>query len=337
MGGAAIALLWNPRRTTYDVDVVSEGVPSVFWDVVAVVGREERLEDGWLNAAARVRAPTGTTPGEPSVVYLGSNLRVYGASAHYVLAMKLLAGRETDRKDTPDLLEAVQPQSRDALYDLVEQAYPTAQIPASTGYIIDQVWDDYTAVHPELAQSEASAAKVHVRRYQLHNHGWEVATTGPDGSPRQLSGRHPTAGEAEAARDFLVRLVNGHPRLHILGSDPQRSVESDVGSAAAPPAGEPPTVGLYSPDQAGRWYVQCRNPDGTVHDSSPPYPTYQAAANVLDQLGMLIVATADRDIGHRAVVEPTSSACRCSRKGWRCGHIEPPEPEPPDRGHGLSL
>lgn len=93
MGGAAVALQWN-RRTTYDIDVVAEGIPAVFWDVVAAVGQDEGLDEGWMNAAARVKAPTGPTPGEPSAVYLGSNLRVYGASPHYVLAMKLLTGRE---------------------------------------------------------------------------------------------------------------------------------------------------------------------------------------------------------------------------------------------------
>ncbi|MCY4368817.1 MAG: AlpA family transcriptional regulator [bacterium] len=143
----------------------------------------------------------------------------------------------------------------------------------------------------------------------------------------------------EQAGGFLARLLNDHPRLHILGSDPQRSGESDVGSAAAPPSGEPPTVGLYSPGQGAPWYVQCRNPDGTVNDSSPPYSTRQAASNVLAQIGRLSVATADRDIGHRAVAEPPSSTCRCSLKGWRCEHIEGPqlEVDPPDRGHGLSL
>ena len=157
VGGAAIALQWNQARTTYDVDVVSEGIPSAFWRVVEVVGRDEGLEDGWLNAAARVKAPPGPTPGEPRSVYLGSNLRVYGASPHYVLAMKLLSGRETDRADIPTLLAAARPQSKDELYDLVEQAYPAGQIPASTSYIIDQVWDDYALTHPELVRRGASS------------------------------------------------------------------------------------------------------------------------------------------------------------------------------------
>ena len=76
VGGAAIALRWNEARTTNDIDVVSEGIPAVFWDVVEAVGRVEGLDTGWLIAAARIKAPTGPTPGKPSGVYAGSNLRV---------------------------------------------------------------------------------------------------------------------------------------------------------------------------------------------------------------------------------------------------------------------
>ncbi len=169
VGGAAIALQWNRARTTYDVDVVSEGIPSAFWRVVEAVGRDEGLEDGWLNAAARVKAPPGPTPGEPRSVYLGSNLRVYGASAHYVLAMKLLAGRETDRADTPTLLEAPSRRARTSCTTFDgDQAYPAAQIPASTSYIIDQVWEDHIRSHPELARSEGGRpVGVHVRPFPL--------------------------------------------------------------------------------------------------------------------------------------------------------------------------
>ena len=91
-----MALQWNRRRTTYDVDVVSEGIPAVFWDVAAAAGRDADLKDDWLNTAVRVKAPTGPTPGEPTEIYAGSNLRVYGASPHDVPTMKLLTGRNVD-------------------------------------------------------------------------------------------------------------------------------------------------------------------------------------------------------------------------------------------------
>ena len=179
---------------------------------------------------------------------------------------------------------------------------------------------------------------VHVRAYTHDDHGWEVATTRPDGLPHPLSGPHVTIAEAEQTRDFLVRLLNTHPQLHILGTHPPPKSEPDV-SSAAPPTDQAPTVGIYAPDRNGPWYVQCRNPDGTNNDTSPPYPTYHTAANVLDKLGQLNAATANYDIGHRAVTKPTSTTCRCSQTGWRCGHIEieRPQTDPPDRGHGLSL
>ena len=338
VGGAAVALQWDQARTTLDVDVVAEGIPLAFWRVVETVGRDEGLEDGWLNAAARITAPTGPTPGEPTEVYRGPNLRVYGASPHYVLAMKLLSGRGTDREDMPVLMEAAKLRSKDELYDLVERAYPMAQIPVSAGYIIDQVWADYTGARPERVWSAAGPVGVHVRPYQHDNHGWEVvATAEPDGLPSKVSGPHPTLEEAERARDFVVRLVNVHPQLHILGSDPQTAAV--VGSCPPPAPNAVPAVGVYSPEEDGTWYVQCRNADGTEDATSPPYPTYQAASDALDQLRLLSMTTSDREIGHRATVEPTPTSCRCSMAGWRCGHneVEPPEAVPPARDRGLSL
>ena len=180
--------------------------------------------------------------------------------------------------------------------------------------------------HNTRRRLAAQPVGVHVRRYQGNNWGWEVATTGPDS--RLLSGRHPTLGEAEAARDFLVRLVNIHPQLHIVGPDPQ-------------PTDQTPTVRIHSPTPNEPCYLLCLNADGTPDATSPPYPTPQAASHAHEHLGLLSAAITARDIGHRATAQPTSNACRCSLKGWRCEHIDielgAPEVEPPDPGHGLSL
>ena len=179
---------------------------------------------------------------------------------------------------------------------------------------------------------------VSVRPFPLDDHGWEVTTTEPDGSPRQLSGPHPTLEEAEQVRDFIVQLVNTHPQLHIHGRG-RRRLGLDAGGYDPPSRGEVPTVVVSAADEEGRWYLQAHNPDGTEHAISPPYATQQAAADALEQLGLLSAATAHRAIGQRATVEPTSTSCRCSWAGWRCGHteVEPPEAEPPDRWHRLSL
>ena len=180
---------------------------------------------------------------------------------------------------------------------------------------------------------------VSVRPFPLDGHRWEVTTTNPDGSTQQLSGPHPTVEEAEQARDFLIRLIYVHPRLRILGAAPSHSSGSGVGSHPPPTRDEAPTAGITADSRDGPWYVQCRNPDGTQDTTSPPYPIYQAASNVLNQLELLHNATADQTPGQRAATEPTSTSCHCSLRGWRCHHIEvdKPEPDPPDRGYGLSL
>ena len=92
VGGAAVAMQWNPRRSTYDVDVVNVGIPQMLWDAVAAVAEAGGLGVHWLNDAAKVAVPTGTVPGSPSLLYQGSNLAVYGASVHMVMAMKLRSG-----------------------------------------------------------------------------------------------------------------------------------------------------------------------------------------------------------------------------------------------------
>lgn len=175
---------------------------------------------------------------------------------------------------------------------------------------------------------------IHVQPSPLDNHSWQLATTGPDGTPHPLSGPHPTLETAEEARDFLIQLLNTHPQLHILGQPTHRD-EADVASHSPPI----PTLGIYAPDKEGPWHVQCRNPDGTVDATSPPYPTYQTASTALNELTHLNAATTNPTTRHRATAAPTQISCRCPQTGWQCQHneVELPEANPPDHRHGLSL
>ena len=57
-GGAAIALLWDERRITNDIDVVSEGMtPQLQEAIRRVEAVSHPLEPGWFNDAAKVAAP----------------------------------------------------------------------------------------------------------------------------------------------------------------------------------------------------------------------------------------------------------------------------------------
>ena len=184
---------------------------------------------------------------------------------------------------------------------------------------------------------------INVRPYHRDNRGWEVVTMEPDGSPWRTSGPHRTIEDAEQARDFMARLVNTHPQLHILGWDPQIHFGPDATPYEPPPRDQAPSVGIYPPEPDAPWFVQCRNPDGTLDDTSPAYPTYQAADEALDQLGLLSMATDNCAIGHRAAAQAADTYCPCSRSGWACEHIEDDRAveaathDRSDRGSSLSL
>ena len=102
-GGAAVALLWDDRRVTNDIDVVSEGMTPQLRQAITRVGRDNQLELDWFNDAAKVAAPR-LEIADPIPLYMGSRLRVYAAPVEYVLAMKVFAARETDRRDIPALM-----------------------------------------------------------------------------------------------------------------------------------------------------------------------------------------------------------------------------------------
>ncbi|MCY3562563.1 MAG: hypothetical protein F4W94_02975 [Acidimicrobiia bacterium] len=140
-GGAAVALLWDNRRITNDVDVVSEGMTPLLRSAIARVARDYDLEPGWFNDAAKLHAPALPVD-NPIPVFDGERLRVYAVPARYALAMKLVSARDVDKWDIPALLSASDIETREELYRLVQDAYPSQMkmIPAATTYIIDQAW-----------------------------------------------------------------------------------------------------------------------------------------------------------------------------------------------------
>ena len=143
VGGAAIALLWNPSRLTRDVDVV-ERIPGVVEQAAAAVAAEtEGLSLRWLNDAAMVARPTGLVDQDPTVVYPGVNLTVSVAAARYVLAMKVFAGRVVDRGDLPVLFAAACVASLDEVIDLHREAYPGVSLHASARRTVEQAWTEY--------------------------------------------------------------------------------------------------------------------------------------------------------------------------------------------------
>jgi hypothetical protein len=103
VGGAAIALQLDARRSTRDVDGVF-APPSDVLAVAAELGAERGLSPGWLNSSAAAFLPDRHRIGPVLLDVRGLSVAV--APAEHLLAMKLAAGRPgRDLDDIATLLE----------------------------------------------------------------------------------------------------------------------------------------------------------------------------------------------------------------------------------------
>lgn len=112
VGGAAIALAFDERRATRDVDAVFEP-KLIVYEAAALVAEELDLPEGWLNDG--VLGPSGPTERDtegflvgpdpwPTDVFEVPGLRVQSASPEMLLALKCLAHRLGEDDDDVRLL-----------------------------------------------------------------------------------------------------------------------------------------------------------------------------------------------------------------------------------------
>ncbi len=101
VGGAAIALAFDERRSTRDIDAVFEP-KTVIYEVARQLAEERGLLDGWLNDAVKGFLE-GADPDAPLVLEV-EGLRVSTASPRILLAMKVLSHRVGEDEEDVRLL-----------------------------------------------------------------------------------------------------------------------------------------------------------------------------------------------------------------------------------------
>lgn len=109
--------------------------------VVKVSYNHPALKENWLNDAVKIYLPA-PDPSDPQEIqsYDGEAISVASASAEYVLAMKLRAGRRgRDEKDIDLLCELCNITSTDEAISLFERFYPDDQIKRSSIEILDMI------------------------------------------------------------------------------------------------------------------------------------------------------------------------------------------------------
>ena len=137
VGGAAIALCFDARRATRDLDAVFAPTDSVRRADAKVADREG-LDPDWLNDAVKGFLPGPDEDSRPVPNIRG--LEVTTASPRYLLALKLMAMRfgEDDQDIEILLRECGLRTAREAL-DLLQHLYPYHEPPVKTRLFLEEL------------------------------------------------------------------------------------------------------------------------------------------------------------------------------------------------------
>ncbi len=137
VGGAAMALAYDAKRSTRDIDAAFIPTDAVR-ELAALIGAEHGLDPDWVNDAAK-----GFMPGADAgarTVFESDNLLVQVASPEYLLAMKVHSGRdERDFDDAALLYRIAGYTSADQVIDLLERTYPARLLLPRHQYIADDI------------------------------------------------------------------------------------------------------------------------------------------------------------------------------------------------------
>lgn len=141
LGGAAMVLAFNARRSTKDVDAVF-APSSEIRDAAKAVAANLGLPADWMNDAVK-----GFLPGEAkekNVALALENLTVWTPEPEYLLAMKGISAR-FDTEDANDfrlLVRFLKLKTAAKVLDLISRYYPKHKIPAKTQFFVEEIFEE---------------------------------------------------------------------------------------------------------------------------------------------------------------------------------------------------
>jgi predicted nucleotidyltransferase len=139
-GGAAMALAYDSRRATRDVDALFQPHGIVVEEALAVA-TELGLPRWWLNEqASSYVAPGGDSAA--SRVFDHPGLRVFAASPEHLLAMKALAARPRDSEDIRQLTQVLGLHTVDDVLVAVREIFPEEEPPARLRLLLEDIFSD---------------------------------------------------------------------------------------------------------------------------------------------------------------------------------------------------
>ncbi|TFH16120.1 MAG: hypothetical protein E4H02_06360 [Lentisphaerales bacterium] len=131
-GGAVMCIVFHARAATKDVDGVFAPA-SEMREGIAAVARKLDVPENWLNDAAK--GFFAVDPPKQDVASY-SHLRIWAATAEYMLAMKCISARydSCDKDNVIFLVNHLGLKSADKVFDIVVKYYPDESIPAHVNF-----------------------------------------------------------------------------------------------------------------------------------------------------------------------------------------------------------
>ncbi|MFG2013055.1 DUF6036 family nucleotidyltransferase [Micromonospora sp. NPDC048868] len=139
-GGAAMALAYDARRATRDIDAVFQP-HGIVLDEARAVADELGLPRWWLNEQASAYVAPGGDATAPRV-FDHPGLRVAAASPEHLLAMKVLAARRRDAEDIRFLVDHLRLTDTEQVLALCAEIFPEEEVPGRARLVLDDVFDD---------------------------------------------------------------------------------------------------------------------------------------------------------------------------------------------------
>ena len=139
-GGAAMALAYDARRSTRDIDAVFQPHGLVL-DEARAVAAELGLPEWWLNEQASAYVAPGGDTNAPRV-FDHPGLRVSAASPEHLLAMKVLAARRRDADDIRFLVKHLNLATADEVLALCAEIFPDEEVPARARLVLEDAFGD---------------------------------------------------------------------------------------------------------------------------------------------------------------------------------------------------
>ena len=137
-GGAAMALAYDARRATRDIDAIFQPHGIVVEEARAVA-TELGLPHWWLNEQASVYVAPGEDAAAPRV-FDHPGLRVSAASPEHLLAMKVFAARNPDTEDIRFLIDHLRLSRPADVLALCAEIFPDETVPPRALLIIEDIF-----------------------------------------------------------------------------------------------------------------------------------------------------------------------------------------------------